>query len=67
LWELLKKKQVSLVMIFDEKGEILWHKGREIQGKSIHMGVGFPGSFAKKVIKKGGGNPQRECGNCGFW
>lgn len=53
LWDLLKKKQVSLVMIFDNNGEILWHKGRKIEGKSIHMGAGFSKSFAKKIISKG--------------
>lgn len=53
LWDLLKQKQVSLVMIFDEKGEILWHKGRKIEGKSIHMGFGFSKSFAQKIIPKG--------------
>ena len=54
LWDLLKQKQVSLVMIFDKNGEILWHKGRKIEGKSIHMGFGFSKSFAIKIINKGG-------------
>ncbi len=53
LWDILKKKQVSLVMIFDNNGDILWHRGREIDGKSIHLGAGFSRSFAKKVIKSG--------------
>jgi transcriptional regulator with PAS, ATPase and Fis domain len=53
LWDILKKKEISLVMIFDKNGEILWHKGRKIEGKSIHLGAGFPRSFAKKIITHG--------------
>lgn len=53
LWDILKRKEVSLVMIFHENGDILWHKGREICGKSIHMGTGFSRSFAKKIISSG--------------
>lgn len=53
LWDILKKKEVSLVMIFDKSGEILWHKGREIIGRSIHLGAGFSTSYAKKIITHG--------------
>jgi transcriptional regulator with PAS, ATPase and Fis domain len=53
LWDILKKKEVSLVMIFDKSGEILWHKGREIVGRSIHLGAGFSTSCAKKIIAHG--------------
>lgn len=53
LWDILQKKEVSLVMIFDKKGDILWHKGRKIEGKSIHLGTGFSKSCAKRVIEKG--------------
>ena len=53
LWDILKKKEVSLVMIFDKNGDILWHKGREIVGRSIHMGAGFSRSCAKKIITSG--------------
>lgn len=54
LWEFLKEKEVSLVMIFNQNGDILWNKGRPIEGKSIHLGSGFSKSFAKKVIAQGG-------------
>jgi transcriptional regulator with PAS, ATPase and Fis domain len=54
LWDILKKKAVSLVMIFDDTGEILWHRGRTIIGKSIQMGSGFSRSFTQKVIANGG-------------
>lgn len=47
LWDLLKKKDVSLVMIYDNEGNILWHKGRRIKGKSIEDGEGFSKSFIK--------------------
>lgn len=50
LWELLKKKEVSLVMIFDKEGTILWNKGRKIEGKSIHLGNGFSKSFVKRIM-----------------
>ena len=53
LWDILKEKQVSLVMIFDKNGDILWHKGREIIGRSIHLGAGFSKSCAKKIIAHG--------------
>jgi transcriptional regulator with PAS, ATPase and Fis domain len=53
LWDILEKKEVSLVMIFDKNGDILWHKGRKIEGKSIYLGTGFSRSCAKRVIKKG--------------
>jgi transcriptional regulator with PAS, ATPase and Fis domain len=53
LWDILRQKQVSLVMIFDKNGEILWHKGREIEGKSIFLGSGFSKSFARKIIATG--------------
>ncbi len=53
LWDILEKKDVSLIMIFDKNGDILWHKGRKIEGKSIHLGTGFSRSCAKKAVKKG--------------
>jgi len=52
LWDILKKKDVSLVMIFDKNGDILWHKGRKVHGKSIHHGVGFSKSHARTVISQ---------------
>ena len=47
LWELLKEKEVSLAMLYNIKGEILWHKGRRIQGRTIIDGQGFS-VFARK-------------------
>ena len=54
LWDLLKEKDVSLVMIYDKDGKILWHKGRKIKGKSIDSGEGFSKSFIKENLDQAG-------------
>ena len=51
IWELLKDKEVSLVMIFHRDGEILWHRGRGIRGKSIERGEGFCKSYIIKSMR----------------
>lgn len=51
LWDLLKEKEVSLAMIYNREGEILWHTGRNIKGKTIHEGEGFSKSYLKKAIE----------------
>lgn len=38
---LLENKAVSLAMIYERSGRILWHKGRKISGKTIFNGHGF--------------------------
>jgi len=53
LWDLLKEKQVSLAMLYDREGRILWHKGRKIKGKTIHEGEGFSKSCIEKTIQNG--------------
>ena len=50
LWSLLKEKEVSLAMLYNKKGEILWHKGREIKGKTVYDGEGFSTSFTKQSL-----------------
>jgi transcriptional regulator with PAS, ATPase and Fis domain len=50
IWKLLKEKDVSLAMIYDRKGDILWHKGREIKGLNIHHGEGFSKSFIHQTL-----------------
>lgn len=50
IWDILKKKEVSLAMIFNRDGEILWHRGREIKGKSVETGQGFSKSCLKQSI-----------------
>lgn len=54
LWDLLKKKQVSLVMIYDKEGKILWQKGRRITGRTIDSGTGFSKSFIKANLDRAG-------------
>jgi len=50
IWEILNEKEVSLVMIFDRQGRILWHRGRKIVGKTIGEGDGFSKSYIKKSL-----------------
>jgi transcriptional regulator with PAS, ATPase and Fis domain len=50
LWELLRKKEVSLAMIFNRTGDILWHRGRPIVGKTIKEGKGFSKSCLMQCI-----------------
>lgn len=52
LWNLLKDKSVSLVMIYNKKGEILWHKGRNIIGRNVQEGENFCKSYIFKSFKK---------------
>lgn len=52
LWDLLREKEVSLAMLYNKNGEILWHKGRTINGKTIHQGEGFSKSYIKKTLNK---------------
>jgi transcriptional regulator with PAS, ATPase and Fis domain len=51
IWEILKEKAVSLAMVYDREGRILWHKGRKITGRTIHEGEGFSKSFVKKSLE----------------
>jgi DNA-binding NtrC family response regulator len=50
LWELLKKKEISLAMIFNKEGEILWHRGREIKGRTLEEGHGFSRSCLRQCL-----------------
>jgi transcriptional regulator with PAS, ATPase and Fis domain len=54
LWKLLEKKDVSLAMLINREGEILWHKGREIIGKTIYEGDGFSKSYILETMEKSG-------------
>jgi transcriptional regulator with PAS, ATPase and Fis domain len=53
LWDLLKEKEVSLAMLYNKQGEILWHKGREIKGRTIDQGEGFSKSYIRKTLESG--------------
>jgi DNA-binding NtrC family response regulator len=54
IWHLLKEKEISLVMIYDRSGKILWHKGREIDGPDIFEGYGFCKSYIQKSLENPG-------------
>jgi transcriptional regulator with PAS, ATPase and Fis domain len=51
IWVLLKDKEISLAMIYDNNGKILWHKGREIEGKDVYTGIGFCKSYIEESLK----------------
>ena len=53
LWDTLKEKEVSLAMLYDREGKILWYKGREIKGKTIDEGEGFCKSYVHKSLESG--------------
>jgi len=55
LWDILKEKEVSLAMVYDREGRILWHKGREIIGNTVQEGDGFSKSFLVKSLQTGEG------------
>ena len=55
IWEMLKEKEVSLAMVYDREGKILWHKGRDIKGNSIQDGEGFSKSYLYKSLESGQG------------
>ncbi|MCP4148357.1 MAG: sigma-54-dependent Fis family transcriptional regulator [bacterium] len=50
IWDLLKGKNISLAMIYHRQGQILWHKGREIEGKDIFSGYGFCKSYISESL-----------------
>lgn len=52
LWELLEKKEVSLAILYNREGEILWHKGRPIEGKTVQEGDGFSKSYILETLEK---------------
>jgi transcriptional regulator with PAS, ATPase and Fis domain len=50
IWALLKEKEVSLAMIYNKNGDILWSKGRNIVGRNIHEGEGFSKTYVKQSL-----------------
>ncbi len=50
IWAMLKEKDVSLAMLYDKEGDILWHRGRKIKGKTVQTGEGFSKSFIEKTL-----------------
>lgn len=54
IWELLEDKEVSLALLYDREGEILWHKGRGIIGRTVEEGDGFSRSYIRRTINDPG-------------
>ncbi|MEN8164871.1 MAG: sigma 54-interacting transcriptional regulator [Acidobacteriota bacterium] len=50
LWNVLRKKDVSLAMVCDREERILWHRGRRITGRTLADGEGFPKSLIRETI-----------------
>jgi len=50
IWKSLQKRNVSLALMYNREGEILWNKGREIKGNSVFKGTGFCKSPIKESI-----------------
>jgi transcriptional regulator with PAS, ATPase and Fis domain len=60
IWDLLKEKEVSLALLYDREGRILWHKGRSLVGKTIAEGEGFCKSYIHQSLENGGGIHQED-------
>jgi len=50
IWNVIKRKEVSLVLIFNDEGDILWHRGRAVIGRNIKQGGGYSRSIIKQAI-----------------
>jgi transcriptional regulator with PAS, ATPase and Fis domain len=53
--DLLKEKEVSLAMIYDREGRILWNMGRTITGRTINDGEEFCKSYIRQSLDSGSG------------
>ncbi|HDP95196.1 MAG TPA: sigma-54-dependent Fis family transcriptional regulator [Candidatus Aminicenantes bacterium] len=51
--EMLDRKQVSMAMIYDRNGHVLWCHGREINGHSIDEASGFCRTAVEESLKYG--------------
>ena len=50
---LLEGRDVSLAMIYDRSGQILWRHGRTTRGATVHDGEGFPLSAIRRSLAEG--------------
>lgn len=50
IWSLLEQKAVSLAMIYNKSGDIIWYKGRRIVGRNIYDGEGFSKTYIKETL-----------------
>lgn len=51
IWNCIKNKEVALFMIFSDEGEILFHQGRQIQGRTIGKARGFCRSYCLEALR----------------
>lgn len=51
LWDVLQGKEVSLAMLYNGKGEILWHRGRLVLGRTVQQGKGFARSLIQASLE----------------
>jgi len=57
---LLSRKEVSLAMLVSRSGRILWHYGRNIRGRSVDDGEGFPKTALRRVLTADGAAQQED-------
>ncbi|NIM14537.1 MAG: AAA domain-containing protein [Candidatus Aminicenantes bacterium] len=53
LWDILKEKKISLAMIYNREGEVLWYRGRRIRSKWVQEGEEFCKSYILKSMENG--------------
>ena len=51
VWDCIKDKEIALFMIFSNEGEILYHRGRAVKGRTIAEGKGFCRSHCLEALK----------------
>jgi transcriptional regulator with PAS, ATPase and Fis domain len=62
IWQQLKDKEVSLAMIFDDQGEIIWQRGRKIQATGrLARGCGYCSSQARRVLREKSRSVRSRC------
>jgi len=62
IWELLRDKEISLAMIFDDRSEILWHRGRQITcGRKLSKGGGYCSTPMFQVLREGKRINRQKC------
>lgn len=55
IWEQMSAKDVSLAMVCDRDGRILWHRGREVIGRTVAEASGFPRSLVERALGQSDG------------
>ena len=53
LWRVLQRKDVSLAMVYDADGEILWSCGRKVRGHSVREAEGFSRTLVLESLSGG--------------